>query len=114
MMMMMMMMMMMTMKMKKVIHRQVNSVDAQWTELAKVWSNEDRLYFGPILLTYTFCSIKQISSKLLKYSLNIIYCHVFYLHVATIYVDSPDLTRKFIWTIAEITHNRYNTHFRVW
>jgi hypothetical protein len=36
------------------------------------------------------------------------------LHVATINVDSPDLTRKFIWTIAEITHNRYNTLFRVW
>jgi hypothetical protein len=25
------------------------------------------------------------------------YCHVFYLHVATINVDSSDLTRKFIW-----------------
>jgi hypothetical protein len=24
------------------------------------------------------------------------YCHVFYLHVATIRVDSPDLTREFI------------------
>jgi hypothetical protein len=36
-----------------------------------------------------------------------------YLHVATINVDSPDLTRKFIGTIAEITHNRYNTQFRV-
>jgi uncharacterized FlaG/YvyC family protein len=31
----------------------------------------------------------------------------------TINVDSPDLTRKFIGTIAEITHNRYNTQFRV-
>jgi hypothetical protein len=29
-------------------------------------------------------------------------------------VDSPDLTRKFIGTIVEITHNRYYTHFRVW
>jgi hypothetical protein len=29
-------------------------------------------------------------------------------------VDSPDSTRKFIATIAEITHNSYNTHFRVW
>jgi hypothetical protein len=29
-------------------------------------------------------------------------------------VDSPDLTRKFIGTIVEITHNRYNTQFRVW
>jgi hypothetical protein len=28
-------------------------------------------------------------------------------------VDSPDLTRKFIGTIVEITHNRYNTQFRV-
>jgi hypothetical protein len=28
-------------------------------------------------------------------------------------VDSPDLTRKFIGTIVEITHNRYYTHFRV-
>jgi hypothetical protein len=28
-------------------------------------------------------------------------------------VDSSDLTRKFIGTIAEITHNRYYTHFRV-
>jgi hypothetical protein len=27
------------------------------------------------------------------------YCLVFYLHVATINVDSPDLTREFIWTI---------------
>jgi hypothetical protein len=41
------------------------------------------------------------------------HCHVFYLHVATINVDSPDLTRKFIGTIVEITHNRYNTQFRV-
>jgi hypothetical protein len=41
------------------------------------------------------------------------YCHVFYLHVATINVDSPDLTRKFIGTIVEITHNRCNTQFRV-
>jgi hypothetical protein len=29
-------------------------------------------------------------------------------------VDSPDLTRKFIGTIVEITHNRYNTQFRFW
>jgi hypothetical protein len=29
-------------------------------------------------------------------------------------VDSSDLTRKFIGTIAEITHNRYYTQFRVW
>jgi hypothetical protein len=29
-------------------------------------------------------------------------------------VDSSDLTREFIWTIAEITRNSYNTHFRVW
>jgi hypothetical protein len=29
-------------------------------------------------------------------------------------VDSSDLTRKFIWTIAENTRNSYNTHFRVW
>jgi hypothetical protein len=29
-------------------------------------------------------------------------------------VDSPDLTRKFIGTIVEITHNRYNTQFHVW
>jgi hypothetical protein len=28
-------------------------------------------------------------------------------------VGSSDLTRKFIATIAEITHNSYNTHFRV-
>jgi hypothetical protein len=28
-------------------------------------------------------------------------------------VDSSDLTRKFIGTIVEITHNSYNTHFRV-
>jgi hypothetical protein len=39
---------------------------------------------------------------------------MFYLHVATINVDSPDLTRKFIWTIAEITRNSYNTQFRIW
>jgi hypothetical protein len=32
------------------------------------------------------------------------YCHVFNLHVATINVDSPDLTREFIGTIVEITH----------
>jgi hypothetical protein len=38
---------------------------------------------------------------------------VFYLHVATINVDSPDLTRKFIGTIVEITHNRYNTISRL-
>jgi hypothetical protein len=38
---------------------------------------------------------------------------VLFLHMATINVDSPDLTRKFIGTIAEITRNRYNTHFRV-
>jgi hypothetical protein len=37
----------------------------------------------------------------------------FILHVATVNVDSPDLTRKFIGTIVEITHNKYNTHFRV-
>jgi hypothetical protein len=36
----------------------------------------------------------------------------FYLHVATINMDSPDLTRKFIGTIVEITHNRYYTLFR--
>jgi hypothetical protein len=29
-------------------------------------------------------------------------------------VDSSDLTRKFIGTMVEITHNSYNTHFRVW
>jgi hypothetical protein len=29
-------------------------------------------------------------------------------------VDSLDSTREFIATIAEITHNRYNTQFRVW
>jgi hypothetical protein len=34
-------------------------------------------------------------------------------HVATINVDSPGLTRKFIGTIAEITRNEYNTHFHV-
>jgi hypothetical protein len=45
--------------------------------------------------------------------LQIGYCQVFYLHVATINVDSPDLMRKFISTIVEITHNRYNTLFRV-
>jgi hypothetical protein len=28
-------------------------------------------------------------------------------------VDSSDLTREFIVTIVEITHNRYYTHFRV-
>jgi hypothetical protein len=28
-------------------------------------------------------------------------------------VDSPDLTREFIGTTVEITHNRYYTHFRV-
>jgi hypothetical protein len=42
------------------------------------------------------------------------YCHVFYLHVATINVDYPDLTRKFIGTMVEIAHNRYYTQFRVW
>jgi hypothetical protein len=36
-----------------------------------------------------------------------------FLHVATINVDSPDLTRKFIATIAEITHNSYNTLSRL-
>jgi hypothetical protein len=34
-------------------------------------------------------------------------------HVATINVDFPDLTREFIRTIAEITHNRYNTISRL-
>jgi hypothetical protein len=29
-------------------------------------------------------------------------------------VDSSDLTREFIWTIAEITRNSYNTQFRAW
>jgi hypothetical protein len=29
-------------------------------------------------------------------------------------VGSSDLTREFIATIAEITRNSYNTHFRVW
>jgi hypothetical protein len=29
-------------------------------------------------------------------------------------VGSSDLTREFIGTIAEITHNRYYTQFRVW
>jgi hypothetical protein len=33
--------------------------------------------------------------------------------VATINVDSPDLTREFIATMVEITHNRYNTQFSV-
>jgi hypothetical protein len=33
---------------------------------------------------------------------------------ATIYVDSSDLTRKFIWIIVEITHNRYYILFHVW
>jgi hypothetical protein len=31
-------------------------------------------------------------------------------NATTINVDSPDLTRKFIGTIAEITRNSYNTH----
>jgi hypothetical protein len=34
-------------------------------------------------------------------------------NATTINVDSPDLTRKFIGTIAEITHNKYNTLFCV-
>jgi hypothetical protein len=34
-------------------------------------------------------------------------------HVATINVDSPDLTREFIWTLTEITHNKYNTLSRL-
>jgi hypothetical protein len=29
-------------------------------------------------------------------------------------VDSSDLTSGFIATIAEITHNSYNTQFRFW
>jgi hypothetical protein len=29
-------------------------------------------------------------------------------------VDSPDLTREFIGTTVEITHNRYYTQFSVW
>jgi hypothetical protein len=29
-------------------------------------------------------------------------------------VGSSELTREFIWTIVEITHNSYNTQFRVW
>jgi hypothetical protein len=41
------------------------------------------------------------------------YCHVFGVYAIRINVDSPDLTREFIRTLSEITHNRYHTHFRV-
>jgi hypothetical protein len=41
------------------------------------------------------------------------YFHVYGVYATRIYVDSRDLTREFIWTLAEITHNRCNTLFRV-
>jgi hypothetical protein len=46
-------------------------------------------------------------------SVTLSYCHVFLLHMATINVDSSDLTWVFIGAIAEITHNRYNTLSRL-
>jgi hypothetical protein len=53
-------------------------------------------------------SLNAVQSELLAVAFSTFneqtYCRVFYLHVATINVDSPDLTREFIGTMVEITH----------
>jgi hypothetical protein len=54
----------------------------------------------------------QYSQKPAVYSFTLILSRVG-LYATRIYVDSLDLRREFIGTLAGITHNKNNTQFRV-
>jgi hypothetical protein len=96
---------------KQRIHKLIlKEIPAQWAEgiIAPIHRKSDKL----VCHNYRPITLLNISYKIFAILLNNSVTCFTRQHDKN-NVDSSDLTREFIATIAEITHNRYNTQFRV-